>query len=233
VTWSNYIGEGFLEAARLIFSLDREVIGISWVSLKCSGAAIFLATALGIPLGFIIGANNFAGKRVLITIFNTLMALPTVVVGLTLYSMFSSQGPLGPANLLYSQAAIIIGEFILAAPIVISLTISAVRSLEGRVKATAQTLGAGQWDTARAILWEARFALTAAVIAGYGRVIAELGVAMMLGGNIRGYTRTLTTAIALETSRGEFGLALALGFILLVLALGVNVMANALQRHAE
>lgn len=229
--WPDYFKEGLEQALYLLLTGNREVMGIAWFSLKVSGLATIIATFFGTPLGFIIGSRNFPGKRIIITILNTLMALPTVVVGLTLYSLISRQGPFGPANLLYTQTAIIIGEFCLAMPIIAALTVSAVQSVESKVAATAQTLGAGAWQTAKAILWETRFGIMAAIIAGYGRVVAELGVAMMLGGNIRGYTRTLTTTIALEVSRGEFGLALALGFILLTLAFGVNILMHTVQRR--
>lgn len=221
------------QALWLVLTGDAEVARIAWVSLKCSIASTVVATLIGIPIGFVVGSRIFRGKNGVIAVINTLMALPTVVVGLTLYFLFSRHGPLGPANLLYTQTAIIVGEFVLACPIIASLTISAIHSVGGRVAETAKTLGVSGWLATRAVLWEARFGIMAAIIAGFGRVVAELGVAMMLGGNIRGYTRTLTTTIALETGRGEFGLALALGFVLLALALGVNVMMNVIQRRGD
>lgn len=225
----SFLVDGLKQALVLILTCDEEVLKISWVSLKCSSAATVLAALTGIPIGFFIGSRNFRGKKFLTTFFNTLMALPTVVVGLTLYSLFSRQGPLGAANLLYTQTAIIIGEFILIFPVIAALTISSVQSVDKRAGITARTLGAGAGQLAFSILWEARVSLLAAVVNAFGRVIAELGIAMMLGGNIKGATRTLTTAIALESSRGEFGLAVALGFILLALALGVNVILQLLQ----
>lgn len=227
-----FIIEGLKQALTLLITCDKEVLEISWVSLKCSGVATVLATLMGMPLGFLIGYKNFWGKKFLTTTFNTLMALPTVIVGLTLYSLFSRQGPLGSANLLYTQTAIIVGEFILIFPVIVALTIAGVQSVDKRVDITARTLGAKTTQLVFSILWEAKISLISAFVNAFGRVIAELGIAIMLGGNIRGSTRTLTTAIALETSRGEFALAIALGFILLFLACGVNIVLQLLQRRA-
>ena len=224
-----YIIEGIWQAFRLIFSLDSEIFSIVLLSLKVSIIAICLSSLVGVPVGFIIGSSEFRGKKLLATIFNTLMAFPTVVVGLLVYSFISRQGPLGPLGLLFTPQAMVIGQFILATPIIVALTISATQGIDPRVKLTAMTLGAGPLRTATTILSEARFALMAAVIAGFGRVIAEVGCAMMVGGNIRGYTRTMTTAIALETAKGEFGFGLSLGFILLLVAFSVNILLHWLQ----
>jgi tungstate transport system permease protein len=225
----DYILEGVWKAWVLISSFDREVFSIAWLSIEISTAATIFASLIGIPFGFMIGNNNFIGKRALITLFNTLMALPTVVVGLLVYSFISRQGPLGPWELLFTPKAMIIGQVILATPIIISLTISATQGVDPRVRVTALTLGANNLQMAWSILTEARFALMAAIIAGFGRVIAEVGCALVVGGNIRGYTRTMTTAIALEATKGEFGFALALGFILLTLAFSVNIFFHILQ----
>lgn len=228
-----YIIEGIWQAFRLIFSLDSEIFSIVLLSLKVSIIAICLSSLAGVPIGFIIGASEFRGKKLLATIFNTLMAFPTVVIGLLVYSFISRQGPLGPLGLLFTPQAMVIGQFILATPIIVALTISATQGIDPRVKLTAMTLGAGPLRTATTILSEARFALMAAVIAGFGRVIAEVGCAMMVGGNIRGYTRTMTTAIALETAKGEFGFGLSLGFILLVVAFSVNILLHWLQSEGD
>ena len=224
-----YIVEGIWQALRLIFSLDSEIFSIVLLSLKVSTIATFLSSLAGVPVGFIIGTSEFRGKKLLVTIFNTLMAFPTVVVGLLVYSFISRQGPLGPMGLLFTPQAMVVGQLILATPIIVALTISATQGVDRRVKLTAMTLGAGPLRTATAILSEVRFALMAAVIAGFGRVIAEVGCAMMVGGNIRGYTRTMTTAIALETAKGEFGFGIALGLILLVVAFSVNILLHWLQ----
>lgn len=226
----NYISEAFLTALRLITSFDRDVYEVVFLSLKVSLVSTLLSSFAGIPLGFLVAAYEFKGRNSVITVFNTLMALPTVVVGLFVYSLISRKGPLGVLGLLYTQKAIIIGEFILATPLIVALSISAIQGIDPRVKNTAMTLGASPFQIAMAIISEARFAILAAVIAGFGRVIAELGSALMLGGNIRGYTRTMATAIGLETSKGEFGFALALGFILLTVAFSVNILLQGIQR---
>ena len=225
----DYIFTGVWKAFGLIFSLDREVFNIAILSLWVSSMATVFASLAGIPVGFVIGINSFLGKRALITLFNTLMAFPTVVVGLLLYSVISRQGPLGPLGMLFTPWAMVMGQFILATPIVIALTISATQGIDPRVRLTALSMGADTLQTALTILSESRFALLSAVIAGFGRVITEVGCALMVGGNIRGYTRTMTTAIALETSKGEFAFALALGFVLLMVALMVNVFFHWLQ----
>jgi tungstate transport system permease protein len=224
-----YLWEGIKESIHLIISLDGEVFRTVLLSLRISLIATLFASLIGIPLGFVISAHAFPFKRTIITFFNTLLSLPTVVVGLFLYSLLSRRGPFGPLGLLFTPTAMVIGQFILATPIIVALTISAIQSMDPRAKMTAMTLGAGAVRTALTVLSEARFALTAAVIAGFGRVIAEVGTAMMVGGNIKGYTRVMTTAIALETSKGEFAFALSLGFILLAVAFSINILFHYLQ----
>ena len=228
-----YILGGIEDALKLILSLDRDVFSTVLLSLRVSATAILFSSLVGVPLGFVIGSGEFRGKKLLVTIFNTLMAFPTVVIGLLVYSFISRQGPLGPLGLLFTPQAMVIGQFILATPIIVALTISATQGIDSRVKLTAMTLGAGPLRIATTILSEARFALMAAVIAGFGRVIAEVGCAMMVGGNIRGYTRTMTTAIALETAKGEFGFGLSLGFILLVVAFSMNILLHWLQSEGD
>jgi len=227
----DYLFEGLINALKLIFAFDYEVMNCTWVSLKISFVAIILASLIGVPLGFFIGANNFKGKKIVITLFNTLMALPTVVVGLFVFSFVSRQGPLGVLRLLFTPTAMIIGQFILATPIITALSISAIQGIDPRIRITLITLGARSYQVVFALMLEARFAIMAAVIAGFGRIIGEVGSAMMLGGNIRGYTRSITTAIALETSKGEFSLGLSLGIILLTVALSVNIMLRFLQQR--
>jgi len=228
-----FITEGFNRAFFLILSLDREVFAITFLSLSVSTVATLLASVVGVPLGFTVGAGRFPGRRMVITLFNTLLSLPTVVVGLFVFSLISRQGPFGFLGLLFTPAAMVIGQFILAIPIITALTISAVQSVDRRVRATALTLGANRIQTGITILTEARFALMAAIIAGFGRVIGEVGAAIMLGGNIRNYTRTITTAIALETSKGEFGFAIALGIILMFVAFSVNILFRFLQQRGS
>ena len=226
----DYLRDAIAAALRLIFSLDRDVYLVAWTSLKVSVCACVLASIAGVPLGMAVALNRFRGKRLVLLALNTCMALPTVVVGLFLYALLGRRGPLGSLGLLFTPAGIVLGEFVLALPIVANLTVSAVRGLDPRLVLTCRSLGASPWLQARVILSEARFAVTAAIVAGFGRVIAEVGVAMMLGGNIKGFTRTMTTAIALETSKGEFELGLALGIILLLAAFGVNVALHLLQQ---
>jgi len=225
-----YLSKTLAESFKLIFSFDPEVYYVVWTSLKVSISASILASMAGIPLGLTISLKRFRGRELTLLLLNTLMALPTVVVGLFLYAFLSRQGPLGSLRLLYTPLGIILGETILILPIITNLTISAVNSLDPRIVLTCKSLGASPKQQAWKVLQEGRFAVMAAVVAGFGRVIGEVGVAMILGGNIRGFTRTMTTAIALETSKGEFELALALGVLLLLVALLVNVLLHRLQR---
>ena len=227
----DFLTESLRAALALILTLDAEVVGAVWTSLYTSVAGILLAAAVGIPVGTLIGVGRFTGRRAVLTLLNTLMALPTVVVGLVIYGFLSRQGPLGALGLLFTPVAMIIGQTVLSAPIVANYTVAAVAGADPRIMTTALTLGAGRLRAAWQLLLEVRFGVMAAVVAGFGRVIAEVGVAMMLGGNIRGYTRTMTTAIALETSKGEFAFGLALGLVLMTVALIVNLFLNLLQQR--
>jgi tungstate transport system permease protein len=202
-----------------------------WTSLYTSSCSILIAALIGVPVGLWLGLNRFRGRQIVIALLNTLMAMPTVVVGLLLFGLLSRQGPLGPLGLLFTPLAMIAGQTVLATPIVANLVLSAVTGADRRIINTALTLGATQLQAAIQLLREIRFGVMAAVIAGFGRVIAEVGVAMMLGGNIRNSTRTMTTAIALETSKGEFAFGLALGMLLLSVALIVNLFLNLLQQR--
>ena len=224
-----YIIEGIEKAFQLIFALDREIFAIVLLSLRISLTAIMLASLIGGPLGFLMAVKDYWGKKFTVVLVNTLLALPTVVVGLIVYSLISRRGPMGVFGILYTPSAMIIGQFILATPIIIALTYSAVQGIDKRVRNTALTLGATESQSAWMVIKEARYAVLAAVIAGFGRVIAEVGAAMLLGGNIKGSTRTMTTAIALETSKGEFGFGIALGIILLIIAFSVNILLHYFQ----
>jgi tungstate transport system permease protein len=220
---------GLSRGLGLLVSLDPEVYGIAWLSLRVSFSAVVLAALAAVPLGLVIGQKEFPGKRLLVVVFNTLLALPTVVVGLVVYGLLSYHGPLGGLGMLYTPAAMVAAQAVLAFPLITALVIAAVTTLDSRVGPTALTLGATPWQAARAVLKEARFAVLAALAAGFGRVVTEVGAAIMVGGNIRHYTRTFTTAIALETSKGEFAQGMALGFFLLVVALAVNLASHQLQ----
>ncbi len=214
----------------MIIHLNREVLDAVGTSLYTSFTAILIAAVIGIPFGVAIGIWSFPGKRLAVTLLNTLMALPTVVVGLVLFGLFSRQGPLGPLGLLFTPWAMIAGQIVLATPIVANYTMSAVAGADQRILPTALTLGAGRLRGSWQLLLEVRFGAMAAIVAGFGRVVAEVGVAMMLGGNIRGTTRTMTTAIALETSKGEFAFGLALGIVLMSVALIINLFLNLVQQ---
>jgi len=218
-----YLLEGLLQAGILIFTLNPEVYQITWLTLRVSLVATLLAAATGIPFAVLLVEGDFRGKEGLITLLNTLMALPTVVVGLSVFAFLSRQGPLGDLELLFTPTAIVIGECILATPVVTALTIAALKGVDPKVRETALTLGASSARASLMVVLEARYAVTAAVIAGFARVVAEVGSALMVGGNIRYYTRTLATAIALETGKGEFAFAVALGLILIALAFAANI----------
>jgi tungstate transport system permease protein len=227
----DYLLTSLSAALGMIINLNQDVASAVWVSLYTSLLAIVIAALIGIPIGAAIGLGSFPGQRLLTTLLNTLMALPTVVVGLILFGLFSRQGPLGPLGLLFTPWAMIAGQIVLATPIVANYTLAAVAGADPRILPTALTLGAGRLQGACQLLLEVRFGMMAAIVAGFGRVIAEVGVAMMLGGNIRGTTRTMTTAIALETSKGEFAFGLALGLVLMSVALIVNLFLNLLQQR--
>ncbi len=221
--------DSFLSAILLVVSLDSEMVDIVGVSLKVSCTSTFFAALIGVPAGFIVAFSQFKGKRMTITILNTLLALPTVVIGLFVYAFISRRGIFGPLDLLYTQNAIIMGQIILIIPVVTAFTIAAISRIDDRYRKTAMTLGANRAQTAWIILREARFGIVSAIIAAFGRVISEVGISMMLGGNIKGFTRTMTTAMALEYDKGSFTLAIALGLVLLGLSFGMNLLFHFFQ----
>ena len=223
------ITDSILSAINLILSLDPEMMNIVGVSLKVSAASTLFAGVLGVPLGFFVAFKSFPGKRLVITVLNTLLALPTVVIGLFVYAFISRRGIFGALDLLYTQKAMVIGQVILVLPIVATFTIAAISRIDERYRRTAMTLGASRMQTAGVIFREARFGIVAALVASFGRVIAEVGISMMLGGNARGFTRTMTTAMALEYDKGQFVLAVALGIILLSISFGLNLLFNFFQ----
>jgi tungstate transport system permease protein len=224
--------DSFKSALLLIGSLDKDLLVIISVSLKVSFFSTIIAGLAGVPLGLIIALEEFRGKRFLVTILHTLLALPTVVIGLFVYSFISRRGLFGSMGLLYTAKAMIIGQVILIMPIVTTLTISAVSRIDSRYRKTAMTLGADSLQTAFVIVREARFAILASVIVAFGRVIAEVGISMMLGGNAKGFTRTMTTAMALEFDKGDFTMSVALGVILLFISFVLNVVFNYFQGKA-
>jgi len=229
----DFLVDSLLSAFMLIWSMDHDFLVIVYVSLKVSSSSTLIASVVGVPIGFFIAYGEFHGKRLLITILNTLLSLPTVVVGLFVYAFISRKGVFGIYDLLYTQKAIIIGQVILIIPIVATFTIAAISPIDERYRKTALTLGANLSQTASMILREARFGIAAAIIAAFGRVIAEVGISMMLGGNAKGFTRTMTTAMALEYDKGLFVLSVALGIVLLTVSFVVNVFFNYFQGKAR
>ena len=222
--------ESSAKAFELLLNADPALLAIVRISLATSGSAVALAAMLAIPAGIATAISEFPGKTALRHLLNALMALPTVVVGLVLYGLLSRQGPLGHLDLLFTPIAMVLGQTVLIVPLLWNLVLTAVQSADPRIAQTCRTFGATRRQQAFVVLHECRFAVVAAVILGFGRAIGEVGVAMMLGGNIAGHTRTMTTAIALETSKGEFALGLALGFVLLLVALLTNLLLSLLDR---
>lgn len=228
----NDIVDGFTQAIQLIVTLNPEVMEIAMRTLMISLTATLLASLIAVPLGWWIHFHEFFGKRVAINIIQTLYAVPTVLVGLLVYLFISSSGPLGMLGLLFTPTGMILAQMLLVIPMMIGLTITAFSNVDRTVVDTITSLGATGYQSMIAIIKEVRFAVFAAIILGFGRAISEVGAAMMIGGNIRGYTRVLTTSIALETSMGNLPLSIALGLILLAIALIITVMLNIVQeRH--
>lgn len=220
-------------ALSLIASFDSELAGIIALSLRVSISALFIATAAGLPIGTLIGFRQFRGRNVIISILNSFMGLPPVVVGLVVYLLLSRSGPLGFMSLLYTPSAMILAQSVLALPIVASLSHAAIAGVDPVISQAARTLGATPAQTAAAVIREARYGIMAAVIAALGRVMAEVGAILMVGGNIAGYTRVMTTTIVMETDKGNFELALALGIILIALSLLINFALHAVQKRGH
>ncbi|MFC2016378.1 ABC transporter permease [Chloroflexota bacterium] len=225
------IWHGLTKAIELIISLDPEVMEIAGRSLMISVTSSFLASLVCIPLAGLIHFRQFPGKRFLISLIQTFYSIPTVVIGLFVLVFFSRAGPLGGLGLLFTPTAIIIAQVILITPILLGLTISALSGVDKAILDTARSLGASGFQTAVLVLQEARFAVMAAVIMGFSRAVSEVGISLMVGMNIRGFTRTITTAISLESSKGELELAIALGIILIFIALIINILLNRLQQR--
>lgn len=225
------IWEGIKQAFYLVFSGDPEVWGITLLSLKVSGLATILSLFIGLPLGTWLALGKFTGRGFSLSLINTGMALPPVVVGLWVSIFLWRSGPLGDLHLIYTPAAIVIAQTIIAAPVVTGLTAAALQQLDPRLRLQLLGLGASRVQMVVALWREARLPLLAALMAGFGSVISEVGASMMVGGNIRGQTRVLTTATVLETGRGEFGMAIALGLILLLLAYLVNLALTGIQQR--
>ena len=222
--------DGFLKALELIYTFDSEVMQIAGRSLGIGLTSIAIGSAICIPLAGLIHFNQFWGKRFLVSLIQTFYSIPTIVIGLFVFVMISNAGPLGGLGILYTPAAIITGQVLLITPILLGLIISAFRGVDETILDTARSMGASGWQIAVLVIKEARFGVMAAVIMGFGRAISEVGISLMVGGNIWNRTRVMTTAIYLEAGKGDIELALALGIILIFIALVVNIIMNRIQQ---
>ena len=227
------IAKSFSGAAALIASGDATLFGIVLLSLKVSLSAVLLATVLGLPLGAAIAVGRFPGRRAVIVLLNALMGLPPVVVGLVVYLLLSRAGPLGELGLLFTPSAMVVAQTILVLPIVAALSRQAVEDAWAEYEEQLRSLGAGRMQAALTLLWDLRFSLLTVVLAGLGRASAEVGAVIIVGGNIDGVTRVMTTTIALETSKGDLPLALSLGVVLIALVLALNAAAYLLKEAAQ
>jgi len=227
----DFILQGLRQAFLLLFSGNAETYSAVAATLTVSSYAMAVSLAVGIPSGFALGHLRFAGRRQVRLVVDTLMSLPTVFIGLIVYAFVSRQGPLGHMGLLFTLQGIAIGLTILALPVVISLSAAAVESTDASLRTTLLSLGAGNRQLMFGTLWEARHAILAGSLAAYGRVMTEVGIAMIVGGNIKWHTRTITTAIALETNKGQFAMGIALGLVLLLIAFIVNGSVSFLRKR--
>ncbi len=225
------IWQGLIRAIHLLLSFDAEVVEIALRTLSIAGTSSLLAALISLPIGTLIHFRRFRGKRALVNLIQTLYFLPTVIVGLFVFLLLSRAGPLGELGILFTPPAMVIGQMVLIIPIMLGMTISALSGVRRELLETAISLGASSSQLGLLVLKEARYAVLAALILGFGRALSELGVAMMVGGNIAGYTRMMTGAIWLATQRGDLELALALGIILLFLALVISIVLNRLQQR--
>ena len=226
----NLFTDGFNEAIELLTSGNESVYSAISVTVTVSSLSLMISLIIGLPLGFLLGYYQFPGKTIIRTIVDTFLALPTVVIGLIAYTMLSRVGPFGEYNLLFSQQAIVMGQIVLGLPIIIALTAAQVEAVDKRLYTSLKGLGANSYQILVATLIEARFGLMTAAMTAYGRIITEVGISMMVGGNIKYHTRTVTTAIALETGKGEFVTGIALGLVLFAVALMVNIALSVLKR---
>ena len=227
----DFIVAGFIKAIELLIGGDSSTWTAVWATLKVSTCSMFLSVVAGLPCGFLIGYFDFKGKKHLRTILDTLLALPTVFIGLAVYAFISRQGPLGEMGLLFTLTGIAIGQTILAFPIVTAITASIVENIDQDLKLTLVSLGAGKRNIIATCLWEVRYGILTAAVTAYGRVLTEVGISMMVGGNIKYHTRTITTAIALETNKGMFADGIALGVVLISIAFIVNLSLSFLRKQ--
>jgi tungstate transport system permease protein len=223
--------EGVRQAVGLLLGGDREILAVLWLSLQVSGTATLIALLLGIPAGAVLALTRFPGRTLVVSVVNTGMGLPPVVVGLFVTILLWRSGPFGEWEILYTPAAIVLAQAVIASPIVTGITLAAVQNVPAKFRLQLIALGASRPQMLGVVLREARLPMLAAVMAGFGGVISEIGASMMVGGNIRGQTRTLTTAMVLETGKGNFDVAIALSILLLALVFAVNWALTAIQQR--
>jgi tungstate transport system permease protein len=226
----DFIVAGFLEAVRLLLGGDAQTWSAVSATVKSSTGSMVASLLLGIPMGFVLGYFNFPAKRQARLLVDTALALPTVFIGLLVYAFISSRGPLGGWGLLFTLRGIAVGQTLLALPVVIALSATAVESMDRHLRTLLMSLGASRRQLLTSSLWEVRYGVLAAGLAAYGRVMTEVGISMMVGGNIKWHTRTITTAIALETGKGMFATGIALGLVLIAIAFSVNVCLSFLRK---
>ena len=229
----DFIAEGFVQAFRMLLTMDEETSVIVVTTFKLTALSMAGVLLFGLPAGFLLGYFDFPGTRAVRTVTDTLLALPTVVIGLLVYAFISRRGPLGDWELLFTVRGMAIGQVILGTPIVAAYTAAAIEGLDSRLRQTLMTLGASGGKLALTSLWETRFMILVAALTAFGRIVGEVGSAMMLGGNIKWHTRTITTAITLETGKGEFALGIALGVILILISLLLNISLTFLRRRSQ
>jgi tungstate transport system permease protein len=223
--------EGIKQAFILLFTLDPEVLGITWLSLKVSGTATFISLFIGVSVGTVVALTQFPGRKFVVSLINTGMGLPPVVVGLFVTIFLWRNGPLGFLEILYTPTAIIIAQAVIATPIVMGISLAAIQNLPANLRLQILALGATRLQMVWILVKEAKLPLLAAVMAGFGGVISEVGASIMVGGNIKGYSRVLTTATVMETGKGNFDIAMALGIILLLLSFAVNAILTQIQQR--
>lgn len=225
----NYILEGLKQGAALLLPPSSEILQIVALSLAVSGAATLLASLAAIPASLFLVLKEFRGKRFVVGLVNTAMAVPAVLIGLLVYGLVNRRGPLGPLGLLFTPGAMIIAQALLAFPLITALSLAALKGVARDARDLALSLGANRRQLAAAVIHQGRFAFLTAIIAGFSRIIGETGMTLMVGGNIKGQTRVLTTAISLETMKGNFEIGIALGIVLLLVAAAINVALQAVQ----
>lgn len=227
----DYIVAGFIKAFQLLIGGDESTWSAIFTTLKVSTCSMLLSIGAGLPLGFLIGYFDFRFKKQVRTVLNTMLALPTVFIGLAVYAFISRQGPFGEFGLLFTITGIAIGQTILALPIVTAITASTIENIDSDLKLTLVSLGAGKKNIMATCLWEVRYGILAAAVTAYGRVLTEVGISMMVGGNVKYHTRTITTTIALEANKGLFADGIALGIVLILIAFIVNYALSFLRKQ--